>query len=315
MRYEILNLLKKSDDYVSGEDIGTRLNISRTAVWKNISKLRAEGYNISSVSNRGYRLEQNIDIFNEAEIGCKNCICLDIADSTNEEAKRRAVSDFGDFMLIAAAKQFAGKGRLGRSWEDEGDKNAMFSLLLRPDIAPEDASQLTLVAGMAAANTLKKYLNAEIKIKWPNDILANGKKIVGILTEMSVSVEQINYVIVGVGINVNTESFSEEIMHKATSMYIIAGKKFSRAGIIRTFVDEFLPLYNDFCSKGFDIFCDRYNSCCINVGKRVHAVGRHGITDGKALGVDNKGSLVIECDNGEKKAVISGEVTLNDMYK
>lgn len=312
MKYEILDLLKKSNDYISGEDIGLRFNVSRAAVWKYIAKLREEGYNISSVSNKGYKLEKSGDVLNRVEIGYKNCVCLERVDSTNEEAKRQAAAGADEGLLVTAEYQYAGKGRLGRSWEDKGGQDIAMSILLKPSISPMEASQLTLVAGLAAAETVKRAAAIDVKIKWPNDIVFEGKKLVGILTEMSASMERVNYAVVGIGINVNSLSFSDEIKDRAVSLSMLTGRSFNRAEIISLFMSIFMPMYKVFCTSGLRDFVEKYNSACVNVGKRVRAVSRTGTAEGIALGIDGSGCLLIKNDSGQVISVMSGEVSVRN---
>jgi BirA family biotin operon repressor/biotin-[acetyl-CoA-carboxylase] ligase len=198
---------------------------------------------------------------------------------------------------------------LGRSWEDSANKNAVFTVLLKPDISPMEASQLTLVAGLAIAETIRDMTGLDAKIKWPNDVIAQGKKIVGILTEMSASMESISYVAVGIGINVNTEKFSEELEEKAASIYMLTGKKFERAKIISEFMKKFMPMYNAFCKNGFAEFCEKYNSLCINIGNEVRAEQRGKVIKGRATGVDSDGCIKIETEDGCVK-IMCGEVSL-----
>jgi BirA family biotin operon repressor/biotin-[acetyl-CoA-carboxylase] ligase len=309
MKYEILDMLKKSGGYVSGEDIGEKLSVSRTAVWKNISKLKEEGYSIKSVSNKGYLLEDGEEVLNSYELGSENCLCLDSVDSTNEEAKRQATKGFEDGLLIVARHQLSGKGRLGRVWEDETDKSATFSILLKPNISPVEASQFTLVAGLAVAKAINELTVLNAKIKWPNDVVVNGKKLVGILTEMSASMESINYVVVGIGINVNTEKFDGELEEKATSLLLECGKKFGRAEVIKKFSEVFMPMYDIFCNDGFKSFCKEYNEMCVNIGKDVLAIKREKTIKGKAVCVAEDGCIEIETENGTER-IMCGEVSI-----
>jgi BirA family biotin operon repressor/biotin-[acetyl-CoA-carboxylase] ligase len=316
MRYKILELLKQRGDFVSGEEIGEQLNVSRTAVWKNITRLKEEGYAIESVTNRGYRLIDDGDVLNACEVDIKNSVYLPEVDSTNLEAKRIAQKDFEDKLLVFCSRQTAGRGRLGRSWEDNGD-NVCMSYLFKPDISPLEAPQLTLVSGLALAEALREITGLELGIKWPNDIVVGGKKLSGILTEMSAEMDHINYVVVGIGVNVNCVNFDGELKDKATSLAIELGHSLKRSEVIKGCAEKIFEYYDRFCKYGFTDFVDEYNSKCINVGKMVKAIYKTRLQSGLAKGVDENGGLIILGEDGKEVTVTSGEVSLrleNDKY-
>ncbi len=311
MKYKILELLKNSSGFISGEDIGKQLNISRAAVWKNIAKLKTEGYEIESVSNKGYKLIQDNkdNVLNKFEIGIENCVFLPEVDSTNLEAKRIAQAPFKDKLLVVCNKQLTGRGRLGRTWQDKGE-NVCMSYLFKPDIPPMDAQQFTLISGLAVAEAITEQTGLECKIKWPNDVILNGKKLVGILTEMSAEMEHINYVIVGIGINVNCTEFDGELKDKATSLALELGHSFNRSLIVKKCAEKMFLYYDRFCTDGFDCFISQYNQRCINVGKTVKAIYKNRHLIGLAKGIDENGGLIILCEDGNEVTVTSGEVSL-----
>lgn len=308
MKYKILNLLKERKDFVSGREIGEQFNVSRTAVWKNIAKLKEEGYNIISVSNRGYKLENNVDILNENEIKYRPLLFLDETTSTNEIAKNYANDGCEDGFLVVTDNQTAGRGRLGRVWQCEKSAALCMSVVLKPDIMPYEAPQITLVAGIACAKAINKITGLDGRIKWPNDIIINGRKVTGILTEMSAEIERVKYVVVGIGVNINNEHFDDEIKDKATSVFIETGIRHKRSVFADEITNELISLYKIYCEKGLSALVDEYNSLCINVGRYVKTVGREEI-EGKALGINEKGEILIETEHGIK-AVLSGEVSL-----
>lgn len=316
MRYKVLELLKKHSDFVSGEEIGEKLNISRAAVWKNIARLKEEGYTVESVSSRGYRLVDDSHTLNAYEIGIENCVFLTEVDSTNLEAKRIAQQGFEDKLLIVCNRQTNGRGRLGRTWEDKGE-NVCMSYLFKPDIAPLEAPQLTLVSGLAVAVALNELTGLEFGIKWPNDIVFNGKKLVGILTEMSAEMEHINYVAVGIGINVNCTRFDGELKEKATSLALELGHNVRRSLVVKHCAGKIFSYYDRFCKYGFTDFIEEYNSKCINIGKKVKAIYKTHRHTGLGKGIDANGGLIILGDDGREVVVTSGEVSLrlaNDKY-
>ena len=226
MKSEILRLLKESDDYISGQQMCDRFHVSRTAVWKAIEQLKKEGYEIEAVRNRGYRLLESPDIMSEAEIRSlmdtewagKNIVYFDEIDSTNNRAKELGEKDGAHGTLFVADRQVAGKGRRGRVWESPKGISIYMAFLLRPDLIPTKAPMLTLVMAQSVAEGIREVTGMETGIKWPNDIVMNKKKVCGILTEMSTEIDYINYVVIGVGINVNQKVFDEELKEKATSL-------------------------------------------------------------------------------------------------
>lgn len=222
-------------------------------------------------------------------------------DSTNAEAKRN--TDMSDGTLFIADAQTSGRGRLGREWASHEGDGIFMSLLLKPDISPEDASKITLIAGIAAA----RAIGMESGIKWPNDIVIGTKKVCGILTELS-----LRNIICGVGINVNNQSFDEDLSDKATSMRIESGREFKRENIICNFINEFEPLYKIFLEKGIESVMDIYRDLCVTIGRDVTVIYPNRSFDAKAVDVDNDGNLIVEI-NGERKAVSSGEVSVRGM--
>lgn len=309
MKNKILDLLMDKDGYLSGEEIGNILGISRTAVWKNITKLKEKGYKIESVSNRGYKLVDNSDVLNASEINYDKLIYLEEVDSTNEECKRQADKGCESGLFVVCDRQTAGKGRLGRSWVADKNVGLYMSMVLRPEIMPVEAPQITLIAGIVVRRIINRITGLKASIKWPNDIIVNGKKLVGILTEMSAEMEKVNYIVLGIGINVNMESFEGELKDKATSLYMETGKRFKRSDIINEFLKEFEPSYEIFCKKGFAPFVEEYNSNCANINRSVKTVGGRSEIFGIAKGVNDKGELMILSED-KLVPVFAGEVSL-----
>ena len=258
MKTEIIKLLKAAPDYVSGQELCETFGVSRTAVWKVIRQLQEDGYEIEAKRNRGYRLGDSGDVFTGAELRSllntrwvgHNLVFLEQVDSTNEEAKRQAEKGAPDGTLVAAAEQSAGKGRRGRTWISEKGTGVWMSLLLRPDFPPECASMLTLVAAMAVEKGISRVTGVDGQIKWPNDVVIEGKKVCGILTEMSTEMECIHYVVVGIGINVGTEEFPEEIRDLATSLYLSTQKKVKRAVLAAAVAEAWEFYYEQFLKSG-----------------------------------------------------------------
>lgn len=318
MKFKVLDILTNAEGFVSGEYIGGRLNISRTAVSKNVSKLKEMGYNIQAVNNKGYKLKNNNDIINAYELNRlldtenlgRNSVFLDEIDSTNDEAKRYAVKGEKEGFLVFSDSQSSGRGRLGRAWKSEKGSSLYFSFILKPDIMPYEAPLLTLVAGIGVMRGLKKITGLEVKIKWPNDIILNGKKVVGILTEMSVEMERVKYIIVGIGINTNNESFDEEIAYKATSLAKEANKKFNRAEVLSVCLKEIENCYKVFKKSGFSALRQEYKENCANIGENVKLMIKDREIIGNALDINEKGEIIIEKENGERINIFGGEVSL-----
>ncbi len=308
MRYKILSILREKNGFVSGEELGSLLGISRAAVWKNIMRLREEGYDIASVSKKGYKLNDSADILNKNEINYENAMFLREVDSTNNECKRQAEKGCADGLLIVSDYQTKGKGRLGRDWSSAPSQGLYMSIVLKPPISPMEAPQLTLIAGIATAKAIKKITGLDANIKWPNDIIVNGKKICGILTEMSAEIERVKYVVTGIGVNVNDEAFENGLKDKATSVYIETGRKYKRNIFIDEILGELMKYYKLYCEKGFSALKDEYNKYCLNIGKIVRTTGSVPVK-GKALGVNDKGELLIETDTNIVP-VLSGEVSV-----
>ena len=308
MKYKILDILRENDSYISGEQLASLLGITRAAVWKHILRLKEEGYTIVSGNNRGYLLIDKNDVVNIKELKYKNICYKKEVDSTNDEAKRLALNGANEGLVVVANNQTKGKGRLGKSWISIADKNIYMSIILRPNITPIEAPCLTLVVGLAVLNVINNMTELSASIKWPNDIIINNKKVCGILTEISAEIYNIKFAVVGIGVNVNSAEFDAEIKHKSTSLLLETGKSVSRANMIDNIISEVTKYYNSFVEKGFINFIDEYNNNCINIGRYVRTVGRVDI-EGKAVGVNDRGELLIETDN-EVVPVFSGEVSL-----
>ena len=277
MKGEILKLLKETDGYVSGQELCRRFGVSRTAVWKVINQLKEEGYEIEAVRNRGYALKGAGDVLSEAELlSCLKTewaggrtVYFDATDSTNIQARRLAEAHAPHGTLVVSDRQDGGKGRRGRSWASPSGVGIWMSLILRPEIAPSSASMLTLAAALAVREGIQEETGLSPLIKWPNDLVLNGKKICGILTEMSTELMEIQYVITGIGINVNQREFPPEIRDTATSLSLEAGRSFRRSSLIAAILKAFEKDYEAFLKTGdLSLLLEEYNACLVNRGKR-----------------------------------------------
>ncbi|WP_109710663.1 biotin--[acetyl-CoA-carboxylase] ligase [Faecalicatena contorta] len=323
MKADILKMLRESDGYVSGQELCEKLGVSRTAVWKAVNGLKEKGYQVEAVRNRGYRIIESPDILTKEELSSmidtawagQTIYYFDQIDSTNIRAKQLGEEGAPHGTLIVAGQQNAGRGRRGRTWESPPGVSIYMSIVLRPEMAPVKAPMLTLVMALSAADSLKECTGLDVQIKWPNDIVLNGKKLAGILTEMSTEMDYINHVVIGVGINVNTERLPEELKEKATSLRLETGRIIRRSEIIASIMKEFEKNYQLFIeTQGLGQMQEKYNSLLINREKEVRILGVKEGYAAYALGINEKGELLVRRDNGEIEAVLAGEVSVRGVY-
>ena len=323
MKEEILRLLRSADGYISGQELCNRFGVSRTAVWKAINQLKEAGYEIEAQQNKGYRLMSAPDLMTEAEIKslmhtewvAKEVLYFDTIDSTNTKAQELAEKGYPSGTLVVADKQESGKGRRGRSWVSPSGTGIFMTLMIKPDINPNNASMLTLVAALAVAKAITSVTGEEALIKWPNDIVVNSKKVCGILTEMNAQFDYINHIVVGIGINVHNESFPEEISQMASSLMIEAGgKRFHRAQIIADTMSYFEQYYDTFLkTQDLSALVREYDELLVNRNKSVRVLDPKEPFDGKAMGITPKGELIVDTWES-RKLVSSGEVSVRGIY-
>ena len=323
MKEEILRLLRSADGYISGQELCNRFGVSRTAVWKAINQLKEAGYEIEAQQNKGYKLMAAPDLMTEAEIKslmhtdwvAKEVLYFDTIDSTTIKAQELAEKGYPSGTLVVADKQESGKGRRGRSWVSPSGTGIFMTLMIKPDINPNNASMLTLVAALAVAKAITSVTGEEAMIKWPNDIVVNGKKVCGILTEMNAQFDYINHIVVGIGINVHNESFPEEISQMASSLMIEAGgKRFHRAQIIAETMSYFEQYYDTFLkTQDLSALVREYDELLVNRNKSVRVLDPKEPFDGKAMGITPKGELIVDTWES-RKLVSSGEVSVRGIY-
>ena len=323
MRSAILALLRERGDYVSGQELCEHFGVSRTAVWKAIGQLKKEGYRIEAVQNKGYLLTDDEELFglNELESRMNTrwaghpVTCFDVISSTNLQAKMDAENGAGQGALVVADMQTAGRGRMGRGWSSPSGTNVYFSLILKPDIPPDKASMLTPVMGLAVVEGIRRTCSAEAMIKWPNDIVIGGKKVCGILAEMSVERDFIHYVVIGVGINVGLQEFPAEVAQTAICLQEACGKKISRAELVANVMRAFEEYYDIFLERG-NLFglAERYNRLLVNCGREVRVLDPKGEFQGIARGINESGELLVERKDGTVANVYAGEVSVRGIY-
>lgn len=323
MKTEILRYLKEADGYLSGQELCERLGVSRTAVWKVIRQLQEDGYEIEAVRNRGYRLAESGDVYTREELQSvistrvtgKNLVFLDMVDSTNTRAKQLAEAGAPDGTLVVAETQSAAKGRRGRSWMAPAGTGVWFSLLLRPQIEPEHASMMTLVAAMAVEKGIRETTGLHGRIKWPNDVVVDGKKVCGILTEMSADMDSVNHVVVGIGINANIREFPEELREKATSLFLASGQVVKRAGLLNAVLLAWEEYYGRYLqTEDLSLLAKEYNEKLAGLHGRVQVLAPKGDYTGISHGINHRGELLVEREDGTVTEVMSGEVSVRGIY-
>lgn len=318
MKAEILRALH-GGNHVSGQRLAQDLAISRTAIWKYVKALRAEGYGIQATPGRGYVLIDSPDILLPEEIlsGLKTRVLgREIAyrrelGSTQDLARSLATNGSAEGTMVIAEKQTSGRGRVGRSWSSLPGGIAL-SIILRPQISPAEAPKLTIIAGVAVAQAIERSSAIRPRLKWPNDIIASGRKIGGILTEMSAEIDRINHIIIGIGLNVNARraAFPPEIQGLATSLHEEGGSPVSRVRLVQAILEELEASYETFSRSGFDPLLQRWKEFSNTIGARVSVTGGRETIEGTAVDMDRDGSLIVRKEDGNLERVIAGDVSL-----
>lgn len=323
MKAEILALLRKSDKFVSGQELCSRFGVSRTAVWKVINQLKKEGYRIEAVQNKGYHMVSSPDLLSKYELESRlntewlgrEIVYKEVTSSTNADVRRMAEDGAKNGLLVVADGQTLGKGRRGREWESPKGTNLYFSMLLKPNFSPDKASMVTLVAAYSVAAVIRENTGLDAKIKWPNDIVVDKKKVCGILTEMSMERDYIHHIVVGIGINVNEEEFPSELEGMATSLKNEKGSIVSRANLLSDILLQFETDYATFLeAESLKPFVDEYNKMLVNKGSLVKVLDPKGEFSGIAGGIGEDGMLIVFKENGQIEKVYAGEVSVRGMY-
>lgn len=325
-REAVLSLLKHHPgQHLSGQAMSRELGVSRAAVWKAIEALRQEGYEIASSPNRGYQLIDSPDRVREGELSAplSDCVigssllCLDTVDSTNTEAKRRALDGAPHGLVIVSEEQSGGRGRLGRSFQSTKGKGLYLTALLRPSLQPQEVVDFTAWVAVAMCDAIQACCGLRPQIKWTNDLVLDGKKLCGILTEMGLEGEtrSLQYLIAGVGINCShaPEDFEETVRPVATSLSHVLGRPVRRADLAVCVIRALDGMYRDFphAKQGY---LARYRADCITTGKRVQVITPTSRREAQALEIDDEFRLVVEYDDGSRQALAAGEVSVRGMY-
>jgi BirA family transcriptional regulator, biotin operon repressor / biotin---[acetyl-CoA-carboxylase] ligase len=320
----LLSLLEaESGQYVSGEEISRKMNVSRTAIWKQVQKLEADGYVIEAVPRLGYRLigkpsrlsvHELLPKLNTKHFG-RNLRLLDSVPSTQDELRQLAEEGALEGTLVIAEQQTNGRGRMGRSWVSPAGKGIWMSLLLRPPVSLQLTPQLTLLTAVALSRAISRIVPVTIGIKWPNDLLVGGKKISGILLESAAEDERLRYVVVGMGISVNLDptDYPEELLVKAASLKMLSGNAVNRSDLIAAILEEFERLYELYLEQGFATIRALWEAHAVTLNNQTLLHTPQGSIHGVPRGLDEMGGLLVEMEDGSYRTIYSAEVGDRDV--
>ena len=307
-----------ADTFLSGQHLAELIGCSRTAVWKHIEELRKEGFELEAVRNKGYRIVKTPERITADEIRLglttnfigKNIHYEESVESTQKIAHRLSNEDEPEGTIIIAEEQRSGKGRMDRTWHSPKYTGIWMSLIIRPNIPLTKAPQLTLLTAVAIVQAMEEETGLQPEIKWPNDVLLNGKKVTGILTELQAEADRIHSIIIGIGINVNQkkEDFPSELQEKASSLFIEKGEVISRAGLIKSFFKHFEKLYLLYLDQGFFPIKLLWEGYAVSIGKILKARTLTNVIEGKALGITDKGVLKLEDETGFVHHIYSADI-------
>lgn len=318
---QILTALRSAgEESVSGADLSDKLGVTRAAIWARIEELRSLGYDIEASPHHGYRLLSVPDVLHRDDllslVRGTRVIGRDIqvfqeTSSTNDVVERLARDGVGQGTVVFAESQTKGRGRLGRKWVSAAGKGLWFSVLLRPDLRPQDATQLTIIAATAVARALHRY-DLVPSIKWPNDILIGDRKLAGVLTELAAEIDRIRYVILGIGINVNStlSDFPPDVRGIATSLRIETGAPVRRAELAASILRELDSDYDRLCHGGFASIAEEWARQCATLGQRVSIRVGERTVHGQAEALDDSGALLLRTSHGHLERIVGGDVTL-----
>ncbi|WP_433958601.1 biotin--[acetyl-CoA-carboxylase] ligase [Cytobacillus horneckiae] len=321
LRKKLLNAFTNNEEeYLSGQAIADVLGCSRTAVWKHIESLRKEGFELEAVRRKGYRIIGTPDkvIADEISLGLKtedfgrSIHYEEVVETTQKVAHRLANEGAKEGTIVVAEEQSNGRGRMDRKWVSPKYTGIWLSIILRPNLPPHKAPQLTLIAAVSVVQAIEEVTGLSPEIKWPNDVLLNGKKITGILTEMQADADRIASIIMGIGINVNQskEDYPPELQDKATSLAIEKGQKISRAELIQALLLKLENLYKIYIEKGFHPIKLLWESYAVSIGKYITARTLTGAIAGKAIGITDEGVLLLEDGEGKLHHIYSADIEI-----
>ncbi len=319
---QILNALHAAGSgAISGAELSQDLGVSRAAVWARIKDLRALGYEIEASPHLGYRLLSSPDVLNPddllSRLGWTRVIGRDIrvfeeTSSTNDILEKFARDGVKEGVVVFAESQKRGRGRLGRKWLSPPRKGLWFSVLLRPDIHLQAATQLTIASATALRRAIASHTGLKTEIKWPNDILIGGKKVAGILTELNGELDRVKYVILGIGVDVNLTSaeFPAELRKVATSLKMELGKPVQRSDLAVAILRQLDDDYARIVSGQFSAVADEWEAHCATIGRNVVVRAGERQIRGRAESLGEEGALLLRTEHGHLERIIGGDVTL-----
>jgi len=318
LRTKILKLLRCHPDvYVSGEMISKQLFVSRTAIWKHIQAIKQAGYAIESHPRKGYCLRHVPDLLIPEEVVANletSWLGQDISyfasiGSTNDEAKKMAANGKATGAIVLAEKQILGRGRMAREWFSPDGAGIWLSVILRPNLLPKDAPKITLLAAVAVNRAIIKCTGLATGIKWPNDIVFQDKKIAGILTEMNSEMDAINYIVLGIGINVNVklDEFPTEVQTIASSLSMLTGHSISRVQLLAEILLQLEQLYEEACRDGFAHAFSEWRRMTITLGQLIDVISPEQSFSGAAIDIDENGALLVDTNHG-LVSVLAGDI-------
>jgi BirA family biotin operon repressor/biotin-[acetyl-CoA-carboxylase] ligase len=317
----VIDILRENPGFVSGEVISARLGISRNAVHKHVKSLRTRGYQILGISRRGYKLEAEpvklvVPVITEMTQGSmfgRSFRYYDEIESTNVEAKELATAGAPEGTVVIAELQRAGRGRLGRRWTSPAGKGLLFSVILRPTLPMSRAHMLTIVAAIAAARGIESQTEASVRIKWPNDLFIGDRKAGGILLEVAGEQDVVEWVIVGIGINVNTEyaELPVDLRRTAVSLKMATGDPVDRSELLARILLALEATYKEAQKHGFDRALSEFRQRDYLLKRSVAVQTREGSVIGEATGIDNQGALLVQLPHRHVRRFHSGDVTLH----
>jgi BirA family biotin operon repressor/biotin-[acetyl-CoA-carboxylase] ligase len=319
----MLAWLRAAPGPLSGEELARRLGCSRAAVWKRVRTLRRQGYRIEARRAGGYALAAAPDRVGPAEVAPhltgqwgRGLHWYAEVDSTQRVARDLARAGAPEGTVVVAEAQTAGRGRLGRGWHSPAGENLYCSLVLRPPLAPAKVPQLGLVAGVAVAAAVAAETGRRPAIKWPNDVLLEGRKVAGILTEMDGEVERVHHVIAGIGVNLNVPAaaFPPELRTKATSLFAVTGRRIDRAAFAARLLAQLEARYGRYLAVGFPSVRTEWESYSCLRGAEVGIVAPDGEVEGRVLGLDADGALRVRRHDGRIAHIVAGEVAVRGGY-
>lgn len=324
-REKVLALLKESGtSFCSGEAMSQTLGLSRAAVWKAIDSLRQEGYDITSVPRRGYRLEHSPDLLSAGELsgalnGCtvgQSIICLDSVDSTNNYAKKLADEGAPHGTVVLTDHQTGGRGRRGNTFLSPAGKGLYLSVLLRPDLPPAEVINLTAWIAVAVCDAVEQVIGERPGIKWTNDLILRKKKLCGILTEMGLEAEtgELQYVVAGIGINVSqtNEDFGPDVSQLAISLEQALGRRIRRADLACAVICALDRMVADFPAKK-DSYLTQYRADCLTLGREVRLIQKGETRIAFAESIDDDFALVVRHKDGSAETVAAGDVSVRGL--